>query len=208
MNRAAGGAARPAPVKGSAPLKDKVRQLEARVTIVENYLQATSASGTSSQTSKILSTYGGLEQMQFLVRSARNPHDGKLTVAEVIEDLQGRVVNIEEYLQATGGGSGNSRGRLSQGSMVYIGGEGGGRRLRGDQDSGGSGTSRAMDTYNGLLSTRSGGAASSLKDQVQDLEARVAAIVKYLVAAGGSGNSRQQVHQLLQMLAAAGGGGR
>ena len=54
-----------------------------------------------------------------------------------------------------------------------------------------------MGTYNGLWpiysGDRSGGAASSLKDQFQDLVARVAAIKKYLQATsapGGSGTSR------------------
>ena len=214
-----GGAARPVPVKGSAPLKDKVHQLETRVTIIENYLQATT--GTGSDTSRVMGTYGGVEQVQFLIRSARNPQDGKLTVAEVIEGLQDRVVNIEKYLQAAGGSgpSGNSRDRTNAAAGVYYSGAGGlgGRRLRGDQDSGGSDNSRVLDAYGGISNVydsdgnRDGAApvtTTTIKDQVQDLEARVAAIVKYLVAAGGSGNSRQQIHQMLQMLAASDGGGR
>ena len=106
-----------------------------------------------------------------MIRSARNPQDGKPTVAEVIEDIQDRVVNIEKYIQAT-------------------------------HDSGGSGNSRAWDAYSSLVLVtqpdmqRSGGGkpvASSLKDQFQDLVARVAAIKKYLQATsapGGSGTSR------------------
>ena len=157
-----------APVK-STPLK--VQNLEAIVTGIENYLQATSASGTGSDTSRVMGTYGGITQIRFLIRSTRNPQDGKPTVAEVIEDIQDRVVNIEKYIQAT-------------------------------HDSGGSGNSRAWDAYSSLvLATqpdmqRSGGGkpvASSLKDQFQDLVARVAAIKKYLQATsapGGSGTSR------------------
>jgi hypothetical protein len=98
MNRAAGGAVRPVPVKGSAPIKDKVHQLNTRVTAIEKHLQATSGPGTSSGTSRLMGTYGGIEQVQFLIRSARNPQDGKLTVAEVIEGLQDRVSAVEEYL--------------------------------------------------------------------------------------------------------------
>ena len=157
-----------APVK-STPLK--VQNLEAIVTGIENYLQATSASGTGSDTSRVMGTYGGITQIRFLIRSARNPQDGKPTVAEVIEDIQDRVVNIEKYIQAT-------------------------------HDSGGSGNSRAWDAYSSLVLVtqpdmqRSGGGkpvASSLKDQFQDLVARVAAIKKYLQATsapGGSGTSR------------------
>ena len=53
-------------------------------------------------------------------------------------------------------------------------------------------------------------ASTPLKGQVQDLQARVGAIEKYLQAAGGggSGNSRQQIHRLKQFLADADGGGR
>ena len=159
---------------GAAPVKStplKVQNLEAIVTGIENYLQATSASGTGSDTSRVMGTYGGITQIRFLIRSTRNPQDGKPTVAEVIEDIQDRVVNIEKYIQAT-------------------------------HDSGGSGNSRAWDAYSSLVLVtqpdmqRSGGGkpvASSLKDQFQDLVARVAAIKKYLQATsapGGSGNSR------------------
>ena len=166
--------ARSAGSGGAAPVKStplKVQNLEAIVTGIENYLQATSASGTGSDTSRVMGTYGGIPQIRFLIRSARNPQDGKPTVAEVIEDIQDRVVNIEKYIQAT-------------------------------HDSGGSGNSRAWDAYSSLvLATqpdmqRSGGGkpvASSLKDQFQDLVARVAAIKKYLQATsapGGSGTSR------------------
>ena len=153
----------------STPLK--VQNLEAIVTGIENYLQATSASGTGSDTSRVMGTYGGITQIRFLIRSTRNPQDGKPTVAEVIEDIQDRVVNIEKYIQAT-------------------------------HDSAGSGNSRAWDAYSSLVLVtqpdmqRSGGGkpvASSLKDQFQDLVARVAAIKKYLQATsapGGSGTSR------------------
>ena len=162
----------------------------------------TSTPARSTITRLLQDRFSALGWGEELKRSARNPQDGKLTVAEVIEDLQDRVVNIEKYLQATSdsGGSGNSRGTVMM--PVVLGmmarGHGARRRLK-DQDAGGSGTSRAMDTYNGLLSIfsgpRSGGAASTLKDQIQDLQGRVAAIEKYLQAAGGSGNSRGRLTQ-------------
>ena len=75
---------------------------------------------------------------------------------------------------------------------------------------GGSGTSRAWEAYNSLGSSLGGKpVASTLKDQVQDLQARVAAIEKYLQAAGGgSGNSRNQYHQAKTVYAGIDGGGR
>jgi len=177
---------------GAAPAEStplKVQNLEAIVTGIENYLQATSASGTGSDTSRVMGTYGGITQIRFLIRSTRNPQDGKPTVAEVIEDIQDRVVNIEKYIQAT-------------------------------HDSGGSGNSRAWDAYSSLVLVtqpdmqRSGGGkpvASSLKDQFQDLVARVAAIKKYLQATsapGGSGTSRNRLSQASVVYIGGEGGGR
>ena len=49
------------------------------------------------------------------------------TIEEQVQDLQARVTAIEKYLQAASAGSDNSRNRLSQANVVYIGGEGGGR---------------------------------------------------------------------------------
>ena len=51
------------------------------------------------------------------------------SLKDQFQDLVARVAAIKKYLQATSapGGSGTSRNRLSQASVVYIGGEGGGR---------------------------------------------------------------------------------
>ena len=168
----------------STPLK--VQNLEAIVTGIENYLQATSASGTGSDTSRVMGTYGGITQIRFLIRSARNPQDGKPTVAEVIEDVQDRVVNIEKYIQAThdSGGSGNSRAWERYSALTMLDGA----------------TNQARS---------SGGSAPVIS--FQDLAARVAAIKKYLQATsapGGSGTSRNRLSQASVVYIGGEGGGR
>ena len=130
------------------------------------------------------------------------------TIEDQVQDLQGRVTSIEKYLQATSGsgGSGNSRGSASRAmglSGAVANTFAARRRLRGDQDSGGSDNSRVLDAYGRISNVydsdgnRDGTApvaSTPLKDQVKNLQTRVAAIEKYLQAAGGSGNSRKQYH--------------
>ena len=98
-----------------------------------------------------------------------------------IQGLEARVTAIEKYLQAT---HGNSRAWDAVKALKI---------LIGDDRRGGGGAPVASTT---------------VEDQIQGLQDRVAVIELYLQAAGGSGNSRQQIHKLLQMLADSDGGSR
>ena len=98
-----------------------------------------------------------------------------------IQGLEARVTAIEKYLQAT---HGNSRAWDAVKALKI---------LIGDDRRGGGGAPVASTT---------------VEDQIQGLQDRVAVIELYLQAAGGSGNSRQQIHKLLQMLTDSDGGSR
>ena len=115
----------------STTIEDQVQDLQDRVSGIENYLQAT-GSGTSSGTSRTLDSWSSLITFG---KETRSVSQDQPTIAEAIEDLQDRVVNIENYLQATSasGGSGTSRGSVMMpgGLGAMARGHGARRRLRG-----------------------------------------------------------------------------
>ena len=171
----------------STSLEDEVQDLEARVAAIEKFLKkGKGGSGNSRASASRAMGLSGAFVDSFAARRRLKDHDAGTSLKDQLQDLQGRVAAIEKYLQAASasGGSGTSRGSASRAmglSGAVVDSFAARRRLWLQQFHGKTlSYGRSSD----------GAASSTIEDQVQDLQARVAAIEKYLQATSRGSASR------------------